>query len=146
MSDEDKWPFEIVEEQRLRPWFFSTSGYIFALFPEPEGARRARDGLHKNGVKLEEMRLYSSDEILSIESMRDAARSPVAKAVAAVTADPDAKERYLGTARQGGAALWLFAPTEVAASRLVRLLADHRYSYLRYYGEDGVVDIRLDID
>ncbi len=146
MSDEHGWPFENLEEKRLRPWFFSATGYLFALFPDPEEAGRARDGLLANGVPPAEMRLYTSHEILEIESMRAAARSPVAKAIAAVTADPDAKQRYFGTARRGGAALWLFAPTEAGANRLLRLLADHDYSFVRYYGGDGVVDIRRDVD
>lgn len=53
------------------------------------------------------------------------------------------KEHYLDLAKAGGAALWLFLPTEAASNRLVRLLADYDYSYLRYYGKEGVQDIRL---
>jgi hypothetical protein len=45
-------------------------------------------------------------------------------AVAAFTADDAVKRLYLDTARAGGAALWLFSPTEEAANGLVRLLAD----------------------
>jgi hypothetical protein len=63
-----------------------------------------------------------------------------------VAADPSAKQRILDNARTGGAALWLVAPTRDRADHLVGLLADHRYSSLRYYGEDGVADVQQDAD
>jgi len=50
-------------------------------------------------------------------------RSIVAKAVAALVADPGAKQRFLDNARTGGAALWLVAPTRDRADQLVGLLA-----------------------
>jgi hypothetical protein len=71
-------------------------------------------------------------------------RSILAKAVAALVADPSVKERFLATARTGGAALWLVAATRDRADHLVGLLADYGYSFLRYYGDDGVADVERD--
>ena len=59
-----------------------------------------------------------------------------------MTADATAKEQYLNNPKKGGAALWLFSPTEETSNRFVQLLADFDYSYLRYYGREGVNDIR----
>jgi len=70
----------------------------------------------------------------------------VAKAVAALVADPDAKQRLLDNAWTGGAALWLVAPTRDRAGHLVQLLADYDYSSLRYYGDHGVTDVQRDAD
>jgi hypothetical protein len=70
----------------------------------------------------------------------------VAKAVAALVADPGAKQRFLDNARAGGAALWLVAPTRDRADQLVVLLADYSYSSLRFYGHDGVADLQRDAD
>jgi hypothetical protein len=63
-----------------------------------------------------------------------------------VVADRQARERYLGNARAGGSALWLFAPTEERADQLVGFLADYDYGSLRYYSDKGVKDINRDAD
>jgi hypothetical protein len=68
----------------------------------------------------------------------------VSKALAALTADRAARRRYLDNAAAGGAALWLYAPTEEDADRLVRELADYDYRSLRYYGGHGIEDILRD--
>jgi hypothetical protein len=73
-------------------------------------------------------------------------RSIVAKAVAALVADPDARQRFLDNAWTGGAVLWVVAPTTDCADHLVQLLADYDYSSLRYYGNHGVTDIQRDTD
>jgi hypothetical protein len=44
---------------------------------------------------------------------------PPAKTIAAVVSDREAMQPYLGNARAGGSALWLFAPTEDRADQLV---------------------------
>jgi hypothetical protein len=66
----------------------------------------------------------------------------VARAVAALVADPEAKRRFLDNAQAGGAVLWLVAATRKRADQLVGLLADYDYSSLRYYGDDGVADLQ----
>jgi hypothetical protein len=67
-----------------------------------------------------------------------------AVAIAALVADREARQRYLGNAEAGGSALWLFAPTEDRADQLVGFLADYNYRSLRYYGDQGVKDIHRD--
>ena len=50
------------------------------------------------------------------------------------------KQRFVDNARAGGnASGW--SPRPERADQLVGLLADYNYSSLRYYGEDGVVDL-----
>ena len=73
-------------------------------------------------------------------------RSILAKAVFALAADPSVRQRILDNARTGSAALWLVAPTRDRADHLVVLLADYGYSFLRYYGDDGVADVQRDAD
>jgi hypothetical protein len=146
MSNERDWPFEKIPDKGLRPWFLSADGYLFALFTEVDEARRAKQSLLEQGVPDEDARLYASAEILGIESHRTEEGSNLARAVAAFTADDAVKRLYLDTARAGGAALWLFSPTEEAANRLVRLLADFDYILLRYYSPEGVVTIHGDVD
>ncbi len=133
-------------EGTLRPWYLTATGYLMVLFSDPEEARRARRGLLERHVSEQEVRLYEPEELARILARLRQERSILAKAVAALVADPGARERFLDNARTGGAVLWLVAPTRDRADRLVGLLADYSYSSLRYYGEDGVTVLQRDAD
>ena len=123
MTQPQAWPFEQPAEGTLRPWYLTATGYLEVLFSDPEEARRTQRGLLEHKVPPEELRLYESEEILRILSRLQHERSIVAKAVAALVADPAAQQRFLDNARTGGAALWLIARTRGRADQLVRLLA-----------------------
>jgi hypothetical protein len=140
------WPFEQPAEGTLRPWYSRATGYLMVLFSNPEEAQLARSGLLERQVSEDDTRLYESEEILRIVTRLQEERSLVAKAVAALVADASVKQRFLDNARTGGATLWLFAPTRDRADHLVELLADYDYSFLRYYGQDGVADVQRDAD
>ena len=144
MSGARDWPYDKATDKG-RPWFLTARDFLFALFPDPDEALRARQGLLAGGVADADVRLYTSDQILSIESERSEGH-PLARAIAAVTAERSVKKRYLDTAKAGGTALWAYAPTEESVNRFIRMLADYAYILLRYYGPDGVVDIRAHAD
>jgi tRNA A58 N-methylase Trm61 len=146
MTEPHDWPFERRAKGTLRPWFFSAMGYLAVLFSDGEEARHAQRGLLEQGVHEGDVRLYSSEDVLNTVSRLDEERSNLAKAVAALTVDRPAKERYLDNARAGGSALWLFAPTEDQADRLVRFLANYDYTSIRYFGDDGVEEIVRNTD
>jgi hypothetical protein len=146
VTEPHDWPLEQPAEGTLRPWYFRATGYLMVLFSDPEEAQRAQRGLLQHKVPQEELRLYKSEEILRIVAQLQEERSILAKAVAALVADPSVKQRFLATARTGGATLWLVAPTRDHADHLVGLLADYSYSFLRYYGDDGVADVQRDAD
>jgi len=88
--------------------------------------------------------VYGAEELLRNLSRLQQERSLLARAVAAMAADPPAKRRFLDNARAGGSAMWLIAPNRERAQKLVGLLADYGYSSLRYYGDDGVADLERD--
>jgi hypothetical protein len=146
MTEPHDWPFEKPAKETLRPWFFSAAGYLAVLFRDDEEDKRAQQGLLERGVPEDDVRLYNSEQIMETLSRLKKERSALAKAVAALTVDRDAKARYVDNAKAGGAALWLYAPTEDHADRLVRLLTEYNYASVRYYGEDGVETIRRDAD
>ena len=141
MTEPHDWPFEQPAGGTLRPWYLTATGYLAVLFADDGEAQRAKRRLLERGVPDEDLRLYHAEEVLSIASRLHEERSKVAKAIAALVADRPARDRYLGNARAGGTALWLFAPTKDRADQLVGLLADYRYVSLRYYGEEGVEDV-----
>ena len=141
MTEPHDWPFEQPAGGTLRPWYVTASGYLAVLFADAQEAEHARRGLLERGVPDQDLRLYHAEEVLEIASRLHEERSGLAKAIAALVADRPARERYLGNARAGGATLWLFAPTKDRADQLVGLLADYRYTSLRYYGDEGVEDV-----
>jgi hypothetical protein len=139
MSTGRDWPFEKATDGGVRPWFLSATGYLVVLFSDLALAQNARDALSRL-VADDDMRLYDSEETLAIEGRRSDASSKVAKAVADLTADESMKEIYVSTTRAGGAALWVYAPDDGSADRVLRLLANHEYVHVRYYGTGGVQD------
>jgi hypothetical protein len=146
MSGHHDWPLERPAKGSLRPWFFSAMGYIMVLFGDGEEAQRAQRGLVQQGIPEEDIRLYGSQASLDILSRLRNERSPLAKAIAALTIDRVARSRYMENAKAGGAALWLYAETDQDADRLIRLLADYDYETVRYYGDQGVTTIEGDSD
>ena len=146
MTEPHDWPLERPGEGTLRPWYLTATGYLVVLFGDPEEARRAQQGLLERQVPADEVRVYDAEELLHNLSRLRKERSLLARAVAALSADPPVKQRFLDNARAGGSAMWLIAPTRERAKRLIGLLADYGYSSLRYYGEDGVADLQRDAD
>jgi hypothetical protein len=146
VSEPPDWPLERPADGTLRPWYLTAAGYLMVLFRDPEEARRAERGLLERGVPAEEVRLYESEELLRIVSRLRQERSLVARAVAALVADPGVKERFMDNTRAGGSALWLVARSKERADQLVGLLADYGYSSARYYGEDEVAEVHREAD
>jgi hypothetical protein len=135
------WPLERPPRLSLRSRYRSATGYLVVLFKDGAEAQRALRGLVERGVPEVDLRLYLSEEILSIASRQRHDRPALARAIAALTADRAARRRYVDNAKTGGAALWFFAPIHRRADSLVRLLADYDYLSLRYFSQEGVQDI-----
>jgi hypothetical protein len=146
VTEPPDWPLERPAEGTVRPWYLTATGYLMVLFRDPAEARRAHQGLLERTVAAEEMRLYEPEELQRNLARLREERSILARAVAALAADPDVKRRFLDNVRAGGAVLWLVARTKDRADHLVGLLADYGYSWLRYYGQDGVSDLQRDAD
>jgi hypothetical protein len=144
VTEPPDWPLERPGKGAVRPWYLTATGYLMVLFGDPEEARRAHRGLLERGLPADEVRLYESEELLRHLSRLQKERSLLARAVAALSADPPVRRRFLDTARAGGSVMWLIAPNRERAKRLVGLLADYGYSSLRYYGDDGVADLEQD--
>jgi hypothetical protein len=110
MTEPHAWPFEQSARGTLRPWYLTAAG----LFPDSPSGPATKQGLLERGVPANDVRLYHAEEILNTASRLQQERSLVAKTIAAVVSDREARQRYLGNARAGGSALWLFAATEIA--------------------------------
>ena|SRR5215211_5145631 len=141
MTEPHDWPFEqsrpgnpaaVVPDGRRIPG---------RALPRRPGGPASHAGAAGAGRAGKRVRLYQAEEVLSIASRHQQERSILAKTIAAVVSDREASQRYLGNAKTGGSALWLFAPTEDRADQLVGFLADYHYGSLRYYGDKGVKDV-----
>jgi hypothetical protein len=102
MTQPHDWPFEQPARGTLRPWYLTAAGYLAVLFPDGQEAQRAKQGLLQRGVLANDVRLYDAEEVLSITSRLDQERSILAKTIAAMVSDREARQRYLGNARARG--------------------------------------------
>jgi histidinol-phosphate/aromatic aminotransferase/cobyric acid decarboxylase-like protein len=100
MAEPHDWPFEQPARGTLRPWYLTAAGYLAVLFPDGQEAQRAKQGLLQRGLLANDVRLYDAEEVLSIASRLQQERSILAKAIAAVVSDREARQRYLGNARR----------------------------------------------
>ncbi len=145
MSEQRDWPPEQSAKGTVRPWHYTAVGYLAVLFEEPEEARRAQRGLQQRGVSEGDLRLYDGEETLRIAARLEQERSTLAKAIKEIVVDHQAEKRWLGNARAGGSLLFLYAPSQEQANRMVGLLSDYQYGSLDYFGEHGVEVIERDI-
>lgn len=101
MPEAHDWPFEQPARGSLRPWYLTAAGYLAVLFSDRQEAQRAQRGLLEWGMPENDIRLYQAEEILSITSRQQQERSILAKTIAALVADREARQRYWATHRQG---------------------------------------------
>jgi hypothetical protein len=102
MTEPHDWPFEQPARGTLRPWYLTATGYLAVLFSDSQEAQRAQRGLLEWGMPENDIRLYQAEEILSIASRQQQERSTLAKTIAALVTDREARQRYLGNAQAGG--------------------------------------------
>jgi hypothetical protein len=142
MSEPHDWPYERRGDEHTKPWFLAATGYLFAVFSDAGAAERAERALIVGGVSEADVRLHRAEGILRREAERADESSAITKALTRLTADMDVLNAVHAAATAGGSVLWAYAPTDDDATRVTRLLADHEYVLVRYYGPDGTVSVR----
>jgi hypothetical protein len=80
MTEPHDWPMD--RPAGLRPWVLSATGYLGVLFKDGADALRGQQGLLEQGVPGQDIRLYTSEEILDMEARLKAERSGLAQAIA----------------------------------------------------------------
>jgi hypothetical protein len=126
-----------------RPLVFNPKGFLVAMLENDQACERARVALVDAGFGSENLRVYTSRQILADHERYLAARSTARRVVGALTDDQETIELYFGHAREGGGALWVHAPEERDASRAMRCLMDHQVLHYRYFGRDRQDDIHV---
>jgi hypothetical protein len=95
------------------------------------------------GFDRDDLRVYTSREILNDHEIYLKERSPARRVVGALTDDQATIDLYFGYAREGRGALWVHVPEKDDAARAIRYLADHGVLHYRYFGRDRETDIHV---
>ena len=145
-ANEFTWPTGMSDQDppaRRRPLIFHPQGFLVAILEDTERAEQAKAALAEAGFAETDLRVYSSQQILSSWERFQVQRSLAQRVAGALTDDPETIRVYFGYARQGRSALWVHVPHDADADRAVRCLADHQVLYLRHYGHGSQHDIHI---
>ena len=145
-ANEVAWPTGMSDQDpagRERPLVFNPQGFLVAILEDADQAEQARAALAAAGFAENDLRVYTSQQILNSWERFQAERSLAQRIAGAITDDPDTIELYFGYARAGRTALWVHVPDDDAADRAVRGLADHQVLHFRHYGHDSQQDIHI---
>lgn len=137
------WPMGMDRDLASRPLVFDPKGFLVVILRDDEACISARNALIHAGIAADEMRVYTSTEILADHDRFLAERSTARRLVGALTDDRSTIELYFGHAREGHGALWLHAPDSHDASRAMRYLKDQQVLHYRHFGFDREEDIRV---
>ncbi len=136
------WPMGMDRDLSSRPLVFNPKGFLVAILEDDDACERSRAALVSGGFASEDLRVYTSKQILEDHELYLRARSTARRVVGALTDDQRTIELYFGYAREGRGALWIHAPEEHDVSRAVRKLVDHNVLHYHYFGNDREADIR----
>ena len=137
------WPMGMDRDLSFRPLVFNPKGFMVAILDDDESTERARASLEEAGFAAEELRVYTSAQILEDYELYLEAHPRARRVVGAPTDNQATIDLYFGYAREGRGALWIRAPEKPDASRAMRCLAQHQVLHYRYFGSERQVDISV---
>ena len=143
-EDGPKWPFdESGGAPHARPLVVDLENVLIAIVADGPAAERADQALRRIGFTGEQLRSYTSEQILEADEAFRSTRSLTGRVVGAVVDDSDSMARYVDYAREGAASLWVRVRDRDDAKRVIRLLADHEVRYIWFHGGSGVETIHI---
>jgi hypothetical protein len=140
------WPTGMTDRDpdlSSRPLLFNPQGFLVAILEDDSSAEVAQTALQEAGFADEDLRIYTSEQILGDRERFLEQRSVTGRVVGALTDDPETIELYYGYARDGRSALWVHVPDDGDAKRVLHCLADHDYLHIRHYGHGGQRDFHV---
>ena len=140
------WPWGMTErdpDPASRPWVFNPRGFLLAVLGDEAEAEQAGEALGQVGFSEGERRIYSGAQVLDDRERFLAQQSTTRRLVERVTIDNEVLNLLLDYAHAGRAFLWVHTPGREDANRAIRGLSTHDVLYFRYYGADGVEEIRM---
>ena len=144
IEDENTFPMDFyVRDSSPHPWKFKPEGYLVVILSDIDEAQRAEADLVSNGVAPRDIKLYTGKQILANYEVYAGRRTTMDKVVGSVVDDSEARELYLGYAREDRCAMWVRIPDEEDVPKALRVLADHEYVHTRYYGSEQQTDFKV---
>jgi hypothetical protein len=131
------WPMGESDGRAPTPLIFNPKGFLVLILEDEARALKAQGALMKGGLGEDDVRVYTSQQILDDHEAYLANQSTARRVVRAVTTDPETPELYFGYARAGRSALWVRVADRDEASRMIRTLVDCPTLHIRLYGHDG---------
>jgi hypothetical protein len=131
------WPMGTDRDRSNRPLVFSPKGFLVAIFRNDAAGMAARADLEADGFASEDLRLYSSKEMLDDHERYLGKRSMARRLVGALTEDQSDIELYFAYAHEGRSALWIHVPEKSEAFRAMRYVTSHQLLHFRYLGHDS---------
>ena len=135
-EDKAPWPTESDGTART-PWIFSPKGFLVTILVDAAGAERARDALVRHGFAADDLRVYTSEQILDNHAAHRTRRGAVRRFVRAATTEPETPKLYYDYAREGRSALWLRVVERAKASQAIAALADDDVLHFHFYDMGG---------
>jgi hypothetical protein len=135
------WPMDVSENHFTSgPLIFRPRGFLVAILENADETDRAVVSLRNAGFGQEELRVYTSQQILDDHQRYATRQDTTHRVVRAVTNDPDTVDLYFGHARDGRPALWVHVEDDDAADRAIRHLSDRKALHIRHYGHRKQTD------
>ena len=139
-----KWPFgESDGGPGSRPLVVDLENVLVSVLANNAEGERALQSLRTFGCADENLRLYTSEQILAFDEIFRSDRGLKDRVVGALIDDTDSMAQYLVYARDGCSSLWVLAEGRHDANRVIQHLADHEIIYVWFHGKRGVETIRL---
>ena len=141
-DSENTFPMDVTDPSS-RPWNFRPSGYLVVILASSEEAQRAETALVAEGFASRDVKLYTGKEILDNHEEYMKRRGATSKMEGSMVDDVEGRELYLGYARDDRCAMWVRIPDEEDVPKALRVLADHDYVHMRYYGSQRQTDFNV---
>jgi hypothetical protein len=139
-----KWPFAPTDgKPESRPLVVDLENVLVVLVADDAAAERAVETLRGLGFTDENLRLYTSEQIVAYDEAFRSGRGLKDRVVGALVDDRGSMAEYVNYARAGSAALWIHVGDRDEANRLVRHLADDEIMYLWFHGTNGLESMRV---
>ena len=147
MADTDiVWPVGTTDqdlELTSRPLVFNPKGFLVAILSDADEVERAAAALRSAGFADRELRIFTSEQVLTDYARYTAQQSLSRRVIAAITDDQETLDLYHGHARDGRFALWVRVADDEEADRAIRGLAGCATLHIRHYGHRRQSDFYL---
>jgi hypothetical protein len=144
MDEDIRWPMDFDRKPGRGPnLVFRPEGFLVVMLAGDEEGRNAVSALRDAGYAEQDLKLSTSAEILANYERYVEDRTVPERLTGVVTDDVEARDLYLSYAREGRSALWMHIPDENDVKKALLVLAGHPYVHSRYYGTNGMYDVRL---